>query len=151
MILNTNFQINISKVVNETIDGETVIINLDRGYYYSLNNVGSDIWKLIESNGRVSEIITGILQRYQGNRTQIEEAVVKFIELLQQEELIVPNSTEETASATNMVESVFEGEVTDFEMPAFEKYTDMQDLLLLDPIHEVDETGWPAKKAGVVV
>ncbi len=26
------------------------------------------------------------------------------------------------------------------------KYTDMQDLLLLDPIHEVDETkGWPTR------
>jgi hypothetical protein len=24
-----------------------------------------------------------------------------------------------------------------------QKYTDMADLLLLDPIHEVDEQGWP--------
>jgi len=24
-----------------------------------------------------------------------------------------------------------------------EKYTDMQDLVLLDPVHEVDERGWP--------
>ena len=23
------------------------------------------------------------------------------------------------------------------------KYTDMQELLLLDPVHEVDEAGWP--------
>ena len=27
-----------------------------------------------------------------------------------------------------------------------EKYDDMQELLLLDPIHEVDEAGWPVKK-----
>ena len=27
--------------------------------------------------------------------------------------------------------------------PGFEKYTDMHELLLLDPIHEVDERGWP--------
>jgi hypothetical protein len=26
------------------------------------------------------------------------------------------------------------------------KYTDMQDLLLLDPIHEVDAAGWPSTK-----
>jgi hypothetical protein len=25
------------------------------------------------------------------------------------------------------------------------KYTDMEELLLLDPIHDVDETGWPNK------
>ncbi len=30
--------------------------------------------------------------------------------------------------------------------PALETYTDMQELLLLDPIHDVDETGWPAAR-----
>jgi hypothetical protein len=28
----------------------------------------------------------------------------------------------------------------------FEKYTDMESLLLADPIHEVDEQGWPKLK-----
>ena len=27
--------------------------------------------------------------------------------------------------------------------PQIERFTDMQELLLLDPIHEVDDTGWP--------
>jgi hypothetical protein len=27
-----------------------------------------------------------------------------------------------------------------------QKFTDMQELLLLDPIHEVDERGWPHRK-----
>jgi hypothetical protein len=33
-----------------------------------------------------------------------------------------------------------------FVAPVLHKHTDMQDLLLLDPIHEVDETGWPSVK-----
>ena len=32
-----------------------------------------------------------------------------------------------------------------FAPPAFEKFTDMEELLLLDPIHEVGDTGWPRK------
>ena len=28
-------------------------------------------------------------------------------------------------------------------LPRLRKYTDMQDLLLLDPIHEIDQSGWP--------
>jgi hypothetical protein len=28
-----------------------------------------------------------------------------------------------------------------------EKYEDMRDLLVLDPIHEVDEGGWPTRRA----
>jgi hypothetical protein len=30
-----------------------------------------------------------------------------------------------------------------FAEPALEKHTDMQDLILLDPVHEVDARGWP--------
>ena len=30
-----------------------------------------------------------------------------------------------------------------FEKPVIEKFSDMQEMLLLDPIHEVSEMGWP--------
>ena len=30
-----------------------------------------------------------------------------------------------------------------FEPPSLETFTDMRDLLLLDPIHEVTDAGWP--------
>ena len=30
-----------------------------------------------------------------------------------------------------------------FEEPKLEKYSDMEDLLLLDPIHDVEDEGWP--------
>lgn len=30
--------------------------------------------------------------------------------------------------------------------PKLDIYTDMQELLLLDPVHDVDETGWPAQR-----
>jgi hypothetical protein len=33
-----------------------------------------------------------------------------------------------------------------FTRPVLTKFTDMQDLLLLDPIHDVNSSGWPAKK-----
>jgi hypothetical protein len=29
--------------------------------------------------------------------------------------------------------------------PVMNKHSDMQELLLLDPIHEVDEAGWPSR------
>ena len=30
-----------------------------------------------------------------------------------------------------------------FVAPELKRYADMQDLLLLDPVHDVDEKGWP--------
>ena len=34
-----------------------------------------------------------------------------------------------------------------FEPPRLERYTDMKDYFLLDPIHEVDSAGWPRPAA----
>jgi hypothetical protein len=32
-------------------------------------------------------------------------------------------------------------------MPPISKFTDMQDIILLDPVHEVDARGWPHASA----
>jgi hypothetical protein len=31
-----------------------------------------------------------------------------------------------------------------YKPPAIERFDDLEELLVLDPIHEVDEAGWPA-------
>jgi len=40
------------------------------------------------------------------------------------------------------------GEKRPFRVPSFQRFEDMQAFLLVDPIHEVDETGWPQIKPG---
>lgn len=70
----------------------------------------------------------------------MSECVTRFIAELARLNLIVP--AELTADLTAEIEVPASDE---FQPPALESYTDMQDLLLLDPIHEVDEMGWPQK------
>ena len=42
------YRINYPQVINETIDGEAIIINLVTGSYYSLDKTGAEVWELIE-------------------------------------------------------------------------------------------------------
>ena len=37
-----------------------------------------------------------------------------------------------------------------FVTPRLERYTDMQDIILLDPVHKVDSQGWPHAAAPAV-
>jgi hypothetical protein len=142
----TRFRINGPRIIHETIEEEVVIINLDNGNYYSLDKVGAYIWAFVESGATVGEIAEAITYRCEGGRAVIENAVNQLIAELQQEDLVVLDTAKEHESIMAQVETDPETEKLSFEAPILHKYTDMQDLLLLDPIHEVDEAGWPTVK-----
>jgi hypothetical protein len=151
MMTSEILKINSPKVVHEIIDGEVVIVHLLKGHYYSLVKTGADIWSGIERGISRERILEEMVSRYDGDPADIEKAVNNMIEQLQEEELIAVAQTEESGTAAaGAIEAKANPEKLSFEPPKLDKYTDMEDLLLLDPIHEVDETGWPnVKPAGV--
>jgi hypothetical protein len=57
------------------------------------------------------------------------------------EALVVPGAP--AAGGAGTVATAVPAARQPYEAPALHKYNDMQDLLLLDPVHDVDETGWP--------
>ena len=142
-------KINQSTVIYEIFDSEIVIINLNTGSYYSLDNTGAEIWRLLERPTREDVVFQDISNRYQGDRAQIEQSIREFLAELQRDALIVPGENGEAESSERLAES---GEIATgvaklpFEAPVLHKYSDMEELLLLDPIHEVDEMGWPNAK-----
>jgi hypothetical protein len=70
--------------------------------------------------------------------------VRNLVEELVAESLIVPLSSAPTPASGKTPAPVEPG--TPFVPPVLERYTDMQELLFLDPIHDVDESGWPHRK-----
>lgn len=150
MNANGCLRINAPKIVHETIDGETVILNLDNGNYYSLMGVGAQIWEFIESGAPVNKIVEKVKCGYTVNGTDVDDAVSQFVSELCQEGLTVPGGTDANPDFQPPEERVAEvsGDKQIFTAPVLNKYSDVQDLLLLDPIHDVDEeAGWPTNKA----
>ena len=161
MDLSVQFLINQPKVIQETFDDEVVIINLDSGNYYSLDKVGAELWGFIEQRATTGEMIETIARRYEGERQELEKAIAQFLSELEQEKIIAALTEPDTEAKPRItIESeIGESEISEsetgesktdratgkpqFEVPVLHKFTDMQELLLLEPIHEVDETGWP--------
>lgn len=138
----SRFRVNSPTVTHETIDGEAVIINLDSGIYYSLLDAGCVIWNLVEKHLPASEIIARVSESYEGQRATIETGVTQLLSELEQEGLIVHYQSSELPDPENTVPQ--NGSIRrQFQTPVLQKYTDMQELLLLDPIHDVDDMGWP--------
>jgi len=137
------FKLNTPNVVQETIDGEVVIVDLKKGYYYSLVGTGAEIWSYIEQGISQEEIIAIFKQKYLGEEDNLTSTINSFLEsLLSEEILILDHKTEEKF----ILESIEIKEKLPLNPPKLTKYTDMEDLLALDPIHEVDEMGWPNAK-----
>jgi Coenzyme PQQ synthesis protein D (PqqD) len=138
--LSTKYGVNAPKVLYEAFEDETVLINLDSGSYYSFSGSGAVIWDRIVRGDSVGCVIENLQKRF-GGPDGIAPAVQDFVRELIEENLIVEESSGAERNVQQARTEIFT--IAQFERPVLQKYTDMQDLLLLDPIHEVDETGWP--------
>ncbi len=138
-----------SHVVHEDFGDEEVIINLKSGVYYSLSDVGRFLWKEISKEPTFEDLFACTLVSYDGNGSDIKNAVLRFFNELKNEELIAEFADEHSTGKSVpgcREEGRPENDKKPFEAPSLMKYTDQQEMLLLDPIHEVDDLGWPQKK-----
>ena len=143
----TRYKVNFPDVIHENVDNEVLIIEFDTGNYYSLDSSGADIWELLAAGIPADHIAKIIEKKYNAEDGEVYSAVEKLINELLEEKLIIPleaNGGDEEVSKNEVIPEA-QVDLT-FESPVLQKFSDMQELLLLDPIHEVDETGWPAPK-----
>ena len=140
------YRVNAPMVVSELIDGEVVIMNLNSGNYYSVNKCGAAMWEWMEQGYSIEQLVELVRQHYSGDDNEIHDAVVQFVRELADHELVKPTEPEEAGlPSPKLLDGTSDLRGT-FERPQIEIYSDMQDLLLLDPIHDVDEVGWPTAK-----
>lgn len=134
-------------VISEHIDGETVMINLETGNYYSLNGGAARIWALIDGaeSVTVDQLIAGL--RQQGvDEPALPAQVTAFVDELSQERLVVSSAPGSAANGDGEGQDGTAAGTADpgpWSAPSLARFTDMQDLLVLDPVHEVDDRGWP--------
>jgi hypothetical protein len=138
------FTVNSPGVVHDTFDGEAVIINLESGNYYSLQYSAEYLWNRLASGVNVSRLIAELAEYYSMEPADVEAFLEPFIGQLLEEDLL----REVAADDSNIGEKDPDRNAlmpARFEEPVLNCFTDMQELLLLDPIHEVDDMGWPTR------
>jgi len=79
----------IEEIVASDIDGETVMMSIENGEYYGLDDIGSRIWELIEKPVKVSNLIDTLLERFDVDRGTCEKDVLKFLNDLNGDNILV--------------------------------------------------------------
>src|SRR5262245_8572818 len=137
------YRVNEPQVVHQTVDEETVIVDLGTGSYYSLRGSAQVIWSALERGLDTPGVVHEVTGRFEGSPDEIGSLVESFVSKLEQDRLIVGLDGGATAASPPQDGAVSTDRPT-FEAPVIERFDDLQDLILLDPVHEVsEEQGWP--------
>lgn len=130
-------KIHTHRITHQTIAGEVIAIDLESGTYFSIRGLGVAIWAWIEAGRTREEIVTAVAHAYP-ERPDAVSATRSWLDQLLAEGLLVDGVSESRQEVGPLPPA--------FEPPAFEKFTDMQELIMIDVIHEVDSRrGWPYK------
>jgi hypothetical protein len=140
--MNDRLRVNAPDVTYESFDAEVLAINLRSGNYYSLRESAVPMWLLITQGLSAPEVCRRLADTWPGAEAALASAVDGFIARLVGENLLVrlDGAPPATTPASVALPATFVP-------PVLDCYTDMQQMLLMDPIHEVDASGWPMAKA----
>jgi hypothetical protein len=139
-----HYRLNEPDVIQETVEGATLIVHSRSGTYYSLEGSGTFIWNALLAGHPVARIEDCFAGGSEGERAAVRDGMGAFLQALLAENLIVPAAG--IPAETPPVAGTAERKPA-FANPELRKFTDMQELLLVDPIHDVQpEAGWPLQK-----
>ena len=129
MIPQTRFRISHEDAVAEAIDGEVVIIDLARGYYYVLAGIAARIWTLIEARASGEEVVQHSSVEYEIDSAKAGAEINAFVEELLANHLIRIDESQD--SATDMPN--FESASDAYTAPTLKRFDDMAEMFALDP------------------
>lgn len=129
-------------VIEETFDGEVTLVHLRTGIFYGMNATGSTLWRQIEQGRTPATVARVLADAYGVSRGTVEADIAPLIAELVADEVLVPAEAEADVPPPQANGP--------WSAPAAERYSDMADLLKLDPIHDLraDYAGWPIPREG---
>ena len=74
--------------ISTDLGGEAVILGLDSGQYYSLNDVGTRIWDLVQEPKAVLDVRDAILDEYEVEPERCEKELLDILKDMASEGLI---------------------------------------------------------------
>lgn len=75
-------------LVSADLDGEKVMLSIEKGKYYGLNSIGSRIWELLEKPLTVREMVEVLLEEYDVEESTCLQDVQAFIRKLHTQLLV---------------------------------------------------------------
>ncbi|MFN3588818.1 MAG: PqqD family protein [Spirosomataceae bacterium] len=139
---NLRYSIYDNNIISDVFGEEVVLVNLESGVYYSLRESAAQMWIRIIEQYSTTEILTDLNQIYQVGEHDVASDINIFVAQLLEKKIIKIV----TGSEKKSIDFKSKGTLVTYKTPVLETFSDMQEILLLDPVHDVDKAGWPISK-----
>jgi hypothetical protein len=137
------FQIDRTRIQSERFEDETVLINVESGFYYSLSSSGTELLQLVDAGCPAGMLTVALLGDSPEARGQ-QPSVLAFLAELVREGILIGRRRRDLSDPPPDLSRPVYPSAEGFERPVLERFDEVRDLLLIDPVHMVDETqGWP--------
>jgi hypothetical protein len=128
--------INAPRMIFESFNQQIMVIDSQTGTYYALEGMGAQLFVALVDGISPQQILDCVLLE-EGKSVEVKDALSSYFNSLRNECLFVVTGDVQ-GDATFIYEKPFT-------QPQLKIFTDMKDYLLMDPIHDVDQS-WPNKK-----
>jgi hypothetical protein len=82
------------KLIANQMDGEIVMLSIDKGEYYGLDEIGSRIWELLETPMEIDHLIDSLISEFEVTREECYNDTLDFLkEMLEKDLLLVKNES----------------------------------------------------------
>jgi hypothetical protein len=142
----THYRSNGPRFVDETIDGEALVMDMVKGSYYSCVGASAFAWNALARGVPVDDLTAMLAARYELDEQDARPDVDAFVESLLTEEMLVPDVNTPDAPPTRAILDALVPQ-PEYRALTLERFDDLADLILLDPVHDVTEAGWPKRAA----
>jgi len=137
------YKLNEEKMFYDMADGQAVVINFETGMYYGTSSLASAVLDLLMKNADPSKVLDAV-KALDGCPADIDASFKAFIDELIAKAIIV-----ESGSSDDVDISIDAAALADGFALTLNEFSEVQDLLLADPIHDVDvDAGWPVMGEG---
>jgi hypothetical protein len=137
---NTTYECNTPDVVFENFGDEVILLNLKSGRYFSLDPIGIAGWDYLSRQVPLRSAIEGIGSAFPSESSdRIAADLQRLLEEFIAEELLRRSSLSPAAASIASPAKL----PAAYASPSLLKFDDVADMLMLDPVHDVSEVGWP--------
>jgi hypothetical protein len=136
----TGYAVASADIVSEDFDGEAVVLDLGSGKYYSMDAAASALWRAITAGVSMQALADAV----GGTAGITAQAIHDYAEQLVAYGCLARSDVPGSAPLDPATVETLKASVG---LPKVEMFSDLADLIMADPIHDVEEAvGWPVRK-----